>query len=231
MEVRCPKCSQHVGGDDVNVAKDLGYCRACHEAFALSDAVAAEEFGNVDFSRPPKGVEITDVANRLTLSSTLWSSSGCFFIIFALFWNSLVSVFLSVGIAQAIKGEGDIFEGGPFPGFFWLFMTPFVLVGLGMGYMALLSVFGRMRVTVDGARVEAFTGLGALGWTKQADWDEVTAVRITTSGITQNNQPMMCVELDGPKPIKFGSFISEERREFIAAVLHRMLQQRDRRRM
>ena len=58
MDVECPKCGQRISGDDINVAKDLTFCRACNEAFSLSEAVAIGELDDVDFSNPPKGVWI-----------------------------------------------------------------------------------------------------------------------------------------------------------------------------
>lgn len=228
MEIECPRCGQRVAAEDINMAKDLALCRVCNEAFAVSDAVGVAEFGDVDFSDPPRGIQISDLGNRLTLTSTARSGIAWFFVVFALFWNSIVSVFLAVGIAGAIKGE-DSFD-GPFPGFIFVFLIPFVLVGVGMAGAALFTLCGAVRVTLDRDVLTVFTGVAGIGRTKTADWREVTAVRIVDSGARQNDTPMMAVEVDGPSPIRFGTLLSEERRNFLAATLHRMLADRDRRR-
>lgn len=220
MEIECPKCGQRVAAEDVNVAKDLALCRRCNEAFAVSDALGASELADVDFSNPPRGVEISDLGNRLTLTSTARSSMAWFFVIFAVFWNSIVSVFLSIAIAGAVTGE-EVMD-GPFPGFLFVFLIPFVLVGVGMAGAALFTLVGKVRVTLDRDVLTVFTGVGSIGRVKTIDWREVTAVRIVDSGARSNNQPMMAVEVDGPSPIRFGTLLSEERRNFLAAVLRRL---------
>jgi hypothetical protein len=226
MEIQCPKCDQRIGSDDVNVANDIAFCRSCNEAFSLSDAMGAAEFDDVDFANPPRGVSISDAGNRLVLTATTRSPSGWFFLFFSGFWNTIVSIFLVTAIAGAIKGE-DSFD-GPFPGFIFVFLIPFVLVGIGTAIAALMGLFGTMRVTLEHGLLTVFTGLLGIGRTKVIDWGAATGVRVADSGVRSNNQAVMHIEVDGPKPVKFGLFLSEERRQFIAAVLHRMLSERGR---
>jgi hypothetical protein len=225
VEIQCPKCDRRVAAEDVNMARDMAFCRSCNEAFVVSEAMGSAELGDVDFSDPPGGVTIDDLAGRLVLTATCRSSAAAFFVVFALFWNSIVSVFLTLGIHGLISGE-DSFD-GPFPGFILVFMIPFVLVGVGMGSAALLSLFGQVRVTLEPELLTVFTGVWGIGRSKVADWHQVTAVRIADTGARTNDKPMMAIEVDGPRRFKFGTFLSEERRTFVAAVLRRMLEQRD----
>ncbi len=67
--------------------------------------------------------------------------------------------------------------------------------------------------------VNVFVGIGPLGWTRRFRWSEIRAVRCTLTKWQQNNRSLPIIELEGPKPIRFGSQLSEKRRDFLLAVL------------
>lgn len=216
MEVECPKCNQRIAAEDVNVAKDLGFCRHCNEAFVLSYAVAVGDLDEVDFADPPKGLRIEDYGHRLTLTATTRHAIALFLVPFTCVWSG----FSMVGIygTQIWKGEFDIAQS--------LFGLPFLVATIFLVSACLMATVGKVRVVLDGSTVAAFTGVGGIGRRKTADWSQVTDVKLVDTGARSGNQAMVAIELDGPEPTKFGSVLSEPRRNFIAAVLRRMLRER-----
>jgi len=216
VEVECPKCNQRIAAEDVNVAKDLGFCRRCNEAFALSDAVAVGDLDQVDFADPPKGLTIEDYGHRLTLTATTRHAIALFLVPFTLIWSggSMIGIYGT----QIWKGEFDIAQS--------LFGLPFLIGTIFLVSVCLMSTLGKVRVALDGSLVTVFTGVGGIGRTKTADWSQVTDLKLVDTGARSGNKAMVAIELAGPRPMKFGSMLSEPRRNFIAAVLRRMLRER-----
>jgi hypothetical protein len=229
MEVQCPRCGQRIAPDDVNVARDIAFCRRCNEVHALSDTLAVTDIEDADLSAPPDGVTVEDYGGRFALEASLRSGAAVFFVIFALFWNSIVWSFVFAAVAAAITGE-EMFDDGPFPGFVFVFMIPFVLVGLGTGYAALLGLFGKVRIALEGGILTVRTGVAGLNRTKMVAWDDVTEVRMKEVARTSTNhgpsKPVYAIEIDGVRPFTFGVFLKEPRREYIAGVLRKKLRER-----
>jgi hypothetical protein len=108
--------------------------------------------------------------------------------------------------------------------FLWLFLTPFILVGLAMiaGFLSCLA--GRTEVRVRDWQGEIFTGIGSFGFTKRFKTDAIKNVRIEdrqwrdSDGDRRQSTHILIDLLEG-KPIKFGSALSDERRQFVAAAL------------
>ena len=225
MKVQCPTCRREVVPDDVNVARDTAFCRACNEVFPLSDLVSGDDLEGVDLANPPSGVAVMPTPRGFVISATARSGTGVFFVIFAIFWNSLVSVFVAVTVANFIKNgfSKSAFDNAPFPGFEFLFLTPFVLVGVGMAAAALATLLGKVIVSVDGSDGRVFIGVGPVGWTRRFDWHKVTSVREAKSTWTQNDRHVPLILIDGETPLKFGSLLNEQRRRYVAAALRHLL--------
>ena len=52
----CTKCRKAIHGEDVNVTKDVAFCRSCNLAHKLSELVQAVSLeANLDVTRPPSG--------------------------------------------------------------------------------------------------------------------------------------------------------------------------------
>src|SRR5262245_60159278 len=227
MPTTCPKCGGVIPQDDINVAKDIAFCRKCDKGFPLSDIVMDTPVGPVDLASPPRGAWYRDEGGTVSLGASTRSGTGAFFLFFALFWNSITWVFVVVFVTEAIR-PGTIpmksSSGHPMPtAFGLLFMVPFVLVGLGTGAAAMLGIFGRVEATVRaGEHCQVFVGVGNIGWRRPFDAASVTGVSIRPSGWTQNGRQQMAICLDGPG-LKFGGFLTDERRAFVAAALRKVL--------
>ena len=56
----CLKCGRVIASDDINVAQDVAYCRACNLSQRLSDLTDDEPGAAVDLNRPPNGAWFTN---------------------------------------------------------------------------------------------------------------------------------------------------------------------------
>lgn len=184
MQIRCRSCGETVPADDINLDKMLAKCRDCHAVFDFSDQVEgapAKKRSRAEIALP-KGLTVEDLGNDLKITRKWGRSLGCFFFVFALFWNSVVSVFVVGAITGSMKGEGA--------GFLPIFLIPFVLVGLGTGYAALGLLLNRTVIGLEGGRLSVRSG--PIPWPGNKDV-ETTSIEqlfcIEYESYRQNNVP------------------------------------------
>lgn len=235
----CPKCRRMISSDDINVAKDVAYCRECNISYPLSELTSGGgEEVDIDLHNPPKGAWYRSDGAGTVIGATNRSVGAAFgLLFFALFWNGIVSVFVSFAIASTLhllhvplptwfpvpdsKG-GDMGVGMTI--FLWLFLTPFILVGIAVAIGCLMGLFGRTEVWIDHSRGVIFSGIKSIGWKRQFDASQVRSVQISQ---TRNNQGRdtfaIQIELQNGKQMKLGSMLTNERRQFILGALRKTL--------
>lgn len=235
----CPKCRRSIAGDDINVAADVAFCRACNVTHALSALAHGSGIDpTVDLARPPEGAWQRGSGLGTIIGATHKSMSGAFFTFaFAAFWNGIISIFVGLALSSTVVLLGferpnwlpkPIMNGGPMGVgitlFLWLFLTPFILIGLTMIVAFFSCLGGRTEVRVRDWQTEIFSGVGALGRKRKFRTDLVKDVRIEERvwrgrhGRRRTTRSIL-VELTEGKPVKFGSGLSDERRQFVAAAL------------
>jgi len=208
MRVQCPKCRGDIATSDVNVAKDTAFCRACNEAFCLSDIVSGEDLEAVDLRHPPSGCSMEPVANGFVVSATTRHPIALFLVPFMCVWSgfSLGGLYGS----QIISGHFNLVAS--------LFGVPFVAGTVLFGSMAVMSVCGRVRVTVRGDQGEVFTGVGPVGWCRRFNWSAVRRVEERAPNF-RAPQSKMAIALEGDQRLTFGSMLTDARRYFVVSVL------------
>ena len=242
----CPSCHANIPPDDVNVAADTAMCRGCGELSRPSDAVAGERIGLGDASpdEPPSGCSFEDDGlDRVWRASTRSWTLGGFFLLFSTFWCLVTSVFVAllsaatlnaIGIDTGFKPEIKTDSGAPFGDstgellIGWLFMTPFILIGLGTATFAFVSLAGSLEVRVRQSEGVVRTGWGPLSLRKKFDASRVTRVANGLSSFRVNNrrQPLLELEHGGAGgKIRFGSTLSRPRLAWLTVVLRRDLKQ------
>ena len=243
MTAICPKCQRQIPIADLNVATDVALCRACdlvHRLSSLLETADLEE--GVDFTRPPAGawyrhsgpVSVIGASHR-----SLGTAIGLLF--FCLFWNGIVSVFGFLALNSTLQ-----LLGVPTPAWFpdpkmngskmgvgitiglWLFLTPFILIGLAMLAAFLSALGGRTEITITGGDGVLFTGIGPVGRRRHFQAKNVKTLRIEDrrwrdSDGDRRGTRQVVFEMEEGKPLKFGSGLSEERMKFVAAALHKEL--------
>jgi hypothetical protein len=222
----CSQCQNTIPAEDINVASDVAFCRPCNHVTKLSDLtevpVPLMEF---DPTNPPHGAWARGGPDNMELFASHRDLCGALIMLFpCVFWNSIVSVFLVFLISMTLNLLGvqvlpnwfpsDIAGSGALGGvilLMWLFLTPFVLVGLREFFLPVLNwLFGRTILRIGHSGGELFTGIGPFGWTRRFNALEVSDVRYERS--TQG----VLVFKDG-KEIKFGLNCPPERLQFLVA--------------
>lgn len=234
----CPKCQRVIPSDDINVAKDVAYCRECNISYQLSHLTFGNDDVDIDLHHPPSGAWYRADGAGTAIGATNRSVGTAFgLLFFTVFWNGIVSVFVCFAVASTLhllhiplpawfpvpKSNGsDVGVGMTI--FLWLFLTPFICIGLLVAGMCLSSLFGRTEVRIENTRGTIFNGIGALGWKRQFDASQVRDVRISQ---TRNNQGRdsfaILIETREGKQFKLGSLLTNERRQFVLGALRKAL--------
>jgi len=227
----------------VNVASDVAFCRACNLSHPLSALTRGAELDeNVDPAHPPAGAWQTNDGMGCVIGATHRSvGTAIGTLVFGLFWNGILSVFLSIAIAGTLRNLGlplphwfpvPVMNGSPMSMgmtiFLWLFLTPFILVGLFMIGAFLSCVAGRTEVRINNPEGVVFNGIGALGYRRRFVTSAVKGVRVEDrawrdSDGDRQRKTYIVIEAHEGKLLKFGSMLTEERRRFVAGALRRAL--------
>jgi hypothetical protein len=211
MQVVCPRCDRVLSGDDMNVVTDLARCPNCAEVFKLSSLVEVNEAGSVDLNDPPKGAWYREEFHGFEVGATTRHPIAFFLVPFLCVWSggSLGGIYGT----QIAKGRFDPFIS--------LFGIPFLLGTLLFGSIAFMAVCGKVVVRVLDNEGEVFIGIGAIGWRRRFHSKQISTITQESSiSYTHHNlQPSKTIVLGGPHKLRFGSGLSEVRRDFIANVL------------
>jgi hypothetical protein len=214
-------------------------CNVSHRLSALTSGTVIDE--DVDLSRPPAGAWFRRDGLGSIIGSTHRSIGQAFGLLcFCLFWNGIVSVFVLLAIASTLQHLGvPVPHWFPSPTshgkfmalgmtiFLWLFLTPFIAIGLGMLATFLSCLGGRTELRIQGGEAVLFTGIGPLGFRKRFHTSDVKDVRIDDkrwrdSDGDSRRQTRIVIETNG-KTINFGSMLTEERRRFLAGAIRKEL--------
>lgn len=218
----CPKCSTPIEPADVNVAADVMFCRPCSQVFSLSSTVATGGVFDalrrpttprppIDLDRPPKGAWFSDMGNEFRFGGSTRSAMAFFLVPFMIVWSggSLGGIYGS----QIANGEFNLLMS--------LFGIPFLLGSILFWSLALMSIWGKVEITIRDDDGTIFTGIGSIGRRKHFRCSEMTLVREDI--VTGKDSRSHVIVMEGATRIKFGSMLNEERRYFVMEVLKTMI--------
>jgi hypothetical protein len=236
----CPECGQPIATADINMPQGVALCRACGKLSKLSEIVEEPAADPSAITQPPAGCsyDATPSGNTVVRATTRSVGTAIGTLAICLFWNGIVSVFLLI----VIGGFYSYFIGPlphafpmqsprPAPGhsamglgmliFMSIFLTPFVVIGVGMIWAFLLSVAGRVDVIINGADGIVRTGVGPIRLTKRFDASQVKRVSLGETRYKENGRTKELIEIEAAERIaRFGTMLSQERREWMRTVLH-----------
>ena len=214
MKPLCPKCHDEFPPDQVNAGTDTAYCPRCGEAFHLSDLIESGEVDEGDLGVPPRGAWFHAGIDEWEVGATTRSPVAFFLVPFMCAWSglSLGGIYGS----QIIKGQ--------FNPLVSLFGLPFLIGTIFLGSTAAMAVCGKVRVRVRLDEAEVFAGVGAIGWRRRLAWPDISKITEGRSQINDSGRRStgICLQGNG-HVVKFATGVSEERRDFMMAVLRRML--------
>jgi hypothetical protein len=215
MKIACPNCQESIPTGQLDVATDVGTCLDCDETFSLSAVVMRERAMWFDLRRPPPGAwyEATETGWRIGATTR---TPGAFFAVpFTLVWTSGA---LGITLALQIHNGFNI----------WLSLWGFLAMVASkfLWRMALMTVCGKIEVTVDGDDGYIFTGFRRSGTTESFAWETITAVEEDIDGDGKSRHRWPVIALVGESRIKFGAELSEARRYFVLRGLQKLLAER-----
>jgi hypothetical protein len=209
--ITCPKCRTEIPLTDVNVSTDIALCRRCGQTWSYSELVDESKFSKFDPQTTPSGAWLRDSnPRRFEVGVSTRSPIAFFLVPFMCVWSGF-----SLGGIYGHQIWSRHFD--------WqqsLFGIPFILGTLLFGSFAVMSVCGKIVVTIDGDEGVVFTGVGPIGSRKRFNWRNVSGIRRTErygkrGAVTQQ------ITLDGEKQLTFGSGVSDDRFHFLLSTLHR----------
>jgi hypothetical protein len=239
----CSRCGKAIPSEDINVANDVAYCRACNLSHQLSALTQGTELdAGIDLSHPPAGAWHHSDGTGVVIGATHRSlGTAIGLLAFSLFWNGIVSVFVLVAIAGTLRNLGvrvpdwfpaPVMNGSPMSVgmtiFLWIFLTPFILIGLAMIGAFLSCLAGQTEVRISNAEGVVFTGIGTLGYRRRFDASAVKDVRLDDkqwrdSDGGRQRKTYIVIETREGKLVKLGSMLTEERRKYVAGAVRKVL--------
>lgn len=242
MTPACSRCKRTIAAQDINVAQDLAYCRPCNQAHKLSDLVHGSELPEPDVTRPPAGAWYSRTGLGAVIGVSHRSVGGAIgALAISVFWNGIVSVFLFLVVSSTFNLLGvpvpDWFPTPKMNGqpmgwgmtlFLWVFLTPFILVGLAMIGAFLSALAGRTEIRIQQGHGVIFTGVGPFGWRRRFNPQLLKDVRVNDeswrdSDGDRRRRTEIMLEMEDGKRIRLGSSLPEDRRNFLAAALRAAL--------
>ena len=207
MMIKCPKCESRIDAAQVNVANNIAYCHKCSEGFLLNELI------DEDFRAPtdsnPEGTWHYETHNSKVIGVTTRSIGAIFLVPFTGIWagGSLSSIYGS----QFTTGKFDLMQA--------LVGIPFLLGSIFLISYSLMLVAGKIEIEISD-RVKLFIGVGALGWTRSFDLNEVQSVYAETSkgsNLPFTNSDTIIIKAD--KKYKLIPSLKEDRHEFVLKTL------------
>lgn len=212
MEIRCPTCGCVLPMDDVNVARDLALCRACEQTFRFADLVDGARRPMAGSATPPPGTWFEETFDGFIVGATTRSPTAFFIVPFMLFWSGF-----------ALSGiYGTQIVARRFNPFMAIFGIPFLLGSIFLGWAALLTVCGRVVVTVAGDLGQVFTGIGPLGIRRRFSWAGVHTIEETFGTVSNRGRTSRVIRLASDRLVSFGSMLNDERRYYLVQTLRQL---------
>jgi hypothetical protein len=241
---RCPACDNVLTAETINIKEGVALCPKCGKLSRLSELTYSDRSIQEILSKPPAGCSIIALDHGVIARASLRSVSGFIFpALFALFWNGVISLFVSQAIAGLYANLiGPVPEWFPSPGlkdgmpqmnggpmdlgmtlYLCLFMIPFVTIGIGMASLAIMNLIGKVEVAIDELEANIATGFGIFVWRRRFDPREVRSVNFGETAWRSNGGANAIIELVCDRTIKFGSMLQADRMEWLRVVLKELL--------
>src|SRR5262249_45091033 len=151
---------------------------------------------------PPPGYRVEplpDGSTRVTMTAGRRAGQAGFLFFFALFWNGVVGVFVATGLGlisvKMEEGPGGAMSPGAWG--YWLFLTPFILIGLLLILCVLWSAFGREEWRLGRNQVEVHRAIPGRSWVRRYT-DATLRLDVTTDSDGDDTWRLV-LEGAGPK--------------------------------
>ncbi|QDT56210.1 hypothetical protein Pan44_42620 [Caulifigura coniformis] len=124
--------------------------------------------------------DLLEFGMRVFESRSMRRGAALAFVLFALFWNSIVGTILWATLFGARFNASMLFM--------LVFILPFVGVGVAIVGVALFILAGRLSVRLDRDALRASWGVGPLAYTKSLATETITHVTVENSPLAAKNR-------------------------------------------
>lgn len=236
----CPYCDHPITHSEINITEGVALCSGCGTLSPLSELNFSGATIEETLSAPPKKISIRPGYRSMEVVVSLFSFPKFLgSLAVTLFWNGIVSVFLSLAAAAVYyQINGPVPDWFPTPGlkggkpmmnnevmgtgmtiFLCLFLTPFVVIGTGMFINTLLRLFGSTRIVIDPSHSYVSTGISFLRLKKSFDPVRVKAISSALNKMNQQGQEAYHIVLESTRTVRFGRLLSEDQQDWMVTLL------------
>lgn len=210
--MNCPECNAVVLAENINVATDVGKCQNCELVFVVSENLSKHNDG-FDINNPPKGAWIRNEIDHLVIGASTRTPIAFFLVPFGLIWSggSLVGIYGSQLLNQK------------FEPLFFLFGIPFLLGSIFLWSQILMTIWGKVELTLDSKGGKILTGVGKFGYERYFTWDEIATISEGVSQFNSIGNKGVKLMFEGVRRVSFGTGLNEERRFYLLKALRIIL--------
>lgn len=211
MKILCPSCKAEIPATDINIAKGIAHCKPCNEIVDVTSfQTGAEDIALVEkpsWSRIESFVDTDDMG--VIFPPLGFRGITLFFLLFTTFWNGISWV----GFISALKA-GEL--GGI------LFLIPFLAIGLITFGIFLYLLKVEVALLINRETVTLSRTIFGKSFTKVRSFSGLCRVE-RVECYRSNNRPVYGVGLEftDEKPLKFGSNLKEEEKDWILSEVSR----------
>ncbi len=156
MLLNCPNCNAAVGGEEINIARNIAHCSKCAHVFRISDAMG-ETFSNAHKTQivMPEGIQLVP-GLQLDIQLTWRKLSR---------WGIYLFIgFLFAGIPATVLAVLTVTEGGV-PFVMYPFFSLFILVGLYFFFRGISNLLNTSYITASSFELSVeHRPISFLGW-------------------------------------------------------------------
>ena len=187
MKLNCVNCGMEIPTANMDIHTGLAKCDVCDEVFSIHqhlDPHAEQGPFRKPLVNPPEGMEISHEGMDLVMTRRWWSPLYYFLLFFVAIWDGILFVWYVTAFTQD-TGLG-----------MKVFPLLHVLFGLGIGYVALLGLFNRTRVTVSSGKVDVWNGPLPARKNFQFSYEELEQLYVVKrESYKKNNVPHYCFDV------------------------------------
>jgi hypothetical protein len=208
MELFCPQCGFKIISKDINVSKNICYCKDCSGKYSIFDILYGKNQYDLNeiLGNPPKGIWIKNGNEEFIIGVLLYSK------------KALPLLFLSViGLIPFVGAIGTMIFHKTLNVIEWL---PFLIVSGIILQKIYFQLFGKIEFVFCG-QMYVFSGIGKLGKKKYIDWKSVKKIyEVPMLYDKDDTRKYLYIEIEGQKTIIIPlHYISDLQSEYLSFVL------------
>jgi hypothetical protein len=151
MQIFCRQCGAEIKAADINLDSMMAKCASCNAVFSFADmyegitpkSAKRKAYDEVPL---PKGISVQNDGFQLEITRTWFGCSTIAIGGFSLIWNGMLwLIFVPVMLSQGLNME-------------FLFLLPFLAIGIGLLYWTLAGIFNITVIRVDNEKLVVQSG-------------------------------------------------------------------------